>query len=75
MSRADFSAAAGALLVALLNELRASLRARQANRDRSDLAALARAEQHRSSLAGAGCDAGKGSPGGPSGGGCGCDGR
>jgi hypothetical protein len=75
MSRADLYAAAGALLVAVLNELRASLRARQADRDRSELAALARAERTVASTSARTCDGVSCSPGGPSGGGCGCDGR
>ena len=57
------AAAAGALLVALLNEARAQLRAREADRDRAELR-LARA---------AVCDGESCSPGGRSAGGCGCD--
>lgn len=38
-------AAAGALLVAVLNELRATLRARQADRDRKEALARARADR------------------------------
>ncbi len=43
--RDHLAAAAGALLVAALNELRASLRARQADRDRSERIAAALATQ------------------------------
>jgi len=57
------AAAAGALLVALLNEARAQLRARQADRDRVELDELVRAA----------CDGVSCSPGGRSAGGCGCD--
>ncbi len=55
-------AAGGAVLVAGLNELRAQLRAREADRDRRE--ALSRARV---------CDGFSCSPGGSDHGGCGCD--
>lgn len=65
---AALSSALGGLLVLVANEVRAQLRARQADRDRRELRELWAPEPPRGACDGASC-----SPGGRSAGGCGCD--
>jgi hypothetical protein len=63
------AAAAGALLIAILNELRANVRAREADRDRKLRESAVRGRRRDRGP----CDGVSCSPGGRSGGGCGCD--